>query len=101
MYGGSFAVGKNKDEDRAISAVCQVNELIDKSKLWAPKLARMGALRCLALSGNRKLRIYKKDARHFFHFLRIGKRWHKYLAHPPVGPRGSDLEGPRVAGTPG
>eukprot|EP00974_Lingulodinium_polyedra_P112156 10850348-Lingulodinium_polyedra.AAC.1 len=25
------------------------------------------------------------DARHYFHTLAVGRRWRKYLAHPPLG----------------
>ncbi|CAE8581762.1 unnamed protein product, partial [Polarella glacialis] len=55
LWGGSFAVAKNAEEDRAISALCPLNELVDKSRLWGPKFARM-----------------------------VGKKWGKYTAHPPL-----------------
>jgi len=84
LYGGAFAVAKNADEDRAISALCPLNALVDVDKLWVPKFAIMPAMRAMTLATGHKLRVYKKDARHFFHFLKIGKRWEKFMAHPPL-----------------
>ena len=84
LYSGAFAVAKNSDEDRAISALCPLNALVDQTKLWVPKFAIMSSMRAMTLSQTKQLRVYKKDARHFFHFLRIGSRWRKYMAHPPL-----------------
>ena len=86
LYSGAFAVAKNEDEDRAISALCPLNALVDVSKLWKPRFAIMSMLRTLRLQPGRLLRIYKKDARHFFHFLRVGHRWEKYFSHPALIP---------------
>ena len=86
LYGGAFAVAKNQEEDRAISALCPLNALVDPRKLWKPRFAIMSAMRCMRLEPFKLLRVYKKDARHFFHFLRIGHRWSKYMAHPPLRP---------------
>ena len=72
IRGGAFAVAKNKDEDRAISSITQVNSLVDGSKLWPPKFARMVSLRCLTMKNPRNfLRLSKRDARHFS----IASRW--------------------------
>ena len=30
-----------------------------------------------------KLRLCKRDAHHYFHMLKIGPKWAKYMAHPP------------------
>eukprot|EP00974_Lingulodinium_polyedra_P063206 6100742-Lingulodinium_polyedra.AAC.1 len=30
------------------------------------------------------LAVSKRDARHFFHMLRLGRRWQKYLANLPI-----------------
>ena len=84
LYSGAFAVAKNLDEDRAISALCPLNTLVDATKLWKPRFAIMSAMRCMRLPPCKLLRVYKKDARHFFHFLKIGHRWNKYMAHPPL-----------------
>ena len=86
LYSGAFAVAKNQEEDRAISALCPLNALVDPRKLWKPRFAIMSAMRCMRLEPFKLLRVYKKDARHFFHFLRIGHRWSKYMAHPPLRP---------------
>ena len=84
LYSGAFAVPKNSEEDRAISALCPLNALVNPAKLWKPRFAIMPMMRTLQISPGKSLRIYKKDARHFFHFLRIGRRWRKYMAHPPL-----------------
>ena len=84
LYSGAFAVPKNSDEDRAISALCPLNALVNPAKLWKPRFAIMPMMRALQIAPGKRLRIYKKDARHFFHFLRIGRRWRKYMAHPPL-----------------
>ena len=84
LFSGAFAVAKNIEEDRAISALCPLNALVDQRKLWVPKFAIMSSMRAMTLARDKQLRVYKKDARHFFHFLRVGTRWHKYMAHPPL-----------------
>ena len=81
IISGASAVPKDGVEDRAISALC---ELVDPSRLWKPKFAAVPALRVARCSGKRRVHICKKDARHFFHALRIGRRWRKYMAHPPL-----------------
>ena len=36
-----------------------------------------------------RVKLWKRDLRHYFHQLVIGKGWRKYMAHPPVpDPRG-------------
>ena len=84
IVSGAFAVPKDGVEGRAISALCPLNELVDPSRLWKPKFAAVPALRVVQCSGKRRVRICKKDTRHFFHGLRIGRRWRKYMAHPPL-----------------
>ena len=64
LLGGAFAVPKDADEDRAISAVCAVNEWVAPQKLWSPRFARMVALRCYRLPARRRLYVSKVDARH-------------------------------------
>ena len=84
LFSGAFAVAKNSEEDRAISALCPLNALVDSDKIWVPRFAMMPSLRAMTLEETKRLRIFKKDARRFFHFLKIGKRWEKYMAHPPL-----------------
>ena len=84
VVNGTFAVAKNSTEDRAISALCPTNDLIDASKLWRPKFARVSAFRTLAVRPGMRLRLYKWDTRHYYHMLRVGRRWQKLFAHPPV-----------------
>ena len=71
-------------EDRSISALNPVNALIDGKKLWKPVFASVWRLRAVRVHPSRRLRIFKRDARHFFHHLGIGRRWEKLLAHPPI-----------------
>ena len=89
IISGAFAVPKDGVEDRAISAPHPLNELVDPSRLWKPKFAAVPAFRVAQCSGKRRVRICKKGARHFFHALRNGRCWRKYMAHPPL---------PRTAG---
>ena len=84
VVNGTFAVAKNSTEDRAISALCPTNDLIDASKLWRPKFARMSVFGTLAVRPGMRLRLYKRDARHYYHMLRVGRRGQKLFAHPPV-----------------
>ena len=81
LIGGSFAVPKDEKEDRSISDF-PVNQLLDEDKLPRPVFAYIPRLRSLKTRKGRVLRISKRDARHDFHRLRIGKRWRKWLAHP-------------------
>jgi hypothetical protein len=39
---------------------------------------------CKTVPGIR-VRVSKRDIRHFFHKLRNGKAWRRYMAHPPAG----------------
>ena len=84
LLSGALAVPKDIDEDRSISALCPLNALIDPSKLWRPIFAAMPALRAVRTDKTKRLRIFKKDARHYFHQLGLGRKLEKYLAHPPV-----------------
>lgn len=55
----------------------------------------MHHLRAVCTSSSRRLggrpRVSKIDPRHFFHTLRVGRRWHKYFGHPPLD-RGTSPE---------
>lgn len=73
MLSGAFAVAKDATEDRCISAMVPLNEMCDRTKLWAPKFAMMPRLRGVKVDPKRRLRLSKKDARHYFHTLGIGK----------------------------
>ena len=41
-------------------------------------------MRCLKVPADGVLLVSKRDARHYFHRLRIGRRWHRWLCGPPV-----------------
>ena len=84
MLSGAFAVPKDPGKDRSISALCPLNSLVDPGKLWKPVFAAMPCLRAIRTNKSRRLCVFKKDARHYFHQLGIGRKWEKYLAHPPI-----------------
>ena len=84
LLNGAFAVGKNEEEDRAISNLVPLNALIDTSKFWKPVFARVPSLRVVTVRQGKRLRTSKRDARHFFHQLAVGRRWQKYFAHPAL-----------------
>ena len=41
LFSGAFAVAKNADEDRAISALCPLNAMVDSDKIWVLRFALM------------------------------------------------------------
>ena len=72
LFSSAFAVAKNAEEDRAISALCPLNALVDTGKMWKPRFAIMSSIRAMHISPERCLRVYKKDARHFFTTSELG-----------------------------
>ena len=81
LDGGAFAVPKDEKEDRFISDL-PVNQLLDPRRLPRPTFAYIPRLRSVRTCKGKVLRISKRDARHYFHRLRIGRRWRQWLAHP-------------------
>ena len=65
LMNGAFAVFKDDDEDRAISALNPTNALIDKGRLWKPAFPMMPSLRCVMVRPGKRLRMHKRDGRHF------------------------------------
>ena len=80
---GAFAVVKDEAEDRVITDP-SVNQLLDPEKLPRPKFAFIPSLRTLSIPRDGIIAVSKRDARHYFHRLRIGKNWQKWLCGPPV-----------------
>ncbi len=80
---GAFAVIKDEAEDRVITDP-SVNQLLDPEKLPRPKFAFIPSLRTLSIPKDGVIAVSKRDARHYFHRLRIGKNWQKWLCGPPV-----------------
>ena len=80
---GAFAVKKDAHEDRVITDP-SVNQLLDPEKLPRPRFAYIPKLRCLHVPSNGVVVVSKRDARHYFHRLRIGRRWQKWLCGPSV-----------------
>ena len=83
LAGGAFAVAKDFDEDRFVSDL-PVNELLDPQRLPRPTFAYVPRFRTLRVRPGWSIRVSKRDARHYFHRLRIGRRWRPFLAHPAV-----------------
>ena len=80
---GAFAVGKDDKEDRVITDP-SVNQLLDPLKIPRPKFAYIPQLRSTWVPKEGLIRISKRDARHYFHHLRIGSRWQRWLCGPPI-----------------
>ena len=81
VMAGGFAVPKSDVEDRTISPM-DLNELLDRRRLCRPRFAYVPLLRSCTAPREGRLLVSKRDARHFFHHLRSGKRWRKWMAHP-------------------
>ena len=80
---GAFAVKKDECEDRVITDP-SVNQLLDPEKLPRPRFAFIPKMRCLTVPCSGVVAVSKRDARHYFHRLRIGRRWRRWLCGPPV-----------------
>ena len=91
LVNGAFAIRKSAEEDGFISALVLANHLIDPAKLLRPTFAYPPRLRIMKTSKAKKVVIYTRDARNYFHRLAIGRRWQKFICHPPLllsfGPR--------------
>ena len=90
---GAFAVPKDDKEDRVITDPA-VNQLIDPLKLPRPRFAYIPKLRVTLVPKTGKILISKRDARHYFHSLKIGRKWHKWLCGPPIILDGGSLRYP-------
>ena len=83
VLAGAFAVKKDDVEDRVITDP-SVNQLLDPELLPRPKFAYIPSLRSLSVPSGGVVAVSKRDARHYFHRLRIGKNWQRWLCGPPV-----------------
>ena len=83
-HGGGFAVAKDDVEDRWISPNEITNDLIDEARLVKVEMPYAQQLRAMVVPKDRKLLVSKRDARHYFHRLRAGAKWRRWLALPPV-----------------
>ena len=61
-----------------------VNQLIDPAKLPRPRFAYIPKMRVVFVPKGGKIVVSKRDARHYFHSLKIGKKWQKWLCGPPI-----------------
>ena len=80
---GAFAVPKDDLEDRVITDP-SVNQLLDPDALPRPKFAYIPSLRSVTVPKSGLVVVSKRDARHYFHRLQIGKKWQKWLCGPPI-----------------
>ena len=83
VLAGAFAVVKDADEDRVITDPA-VNQLLDPERLPRPKFAYIPMSRAVTVPRGGVILASKRDARHYFHRLQIGRRWEKWLCGPPV-----------------
>jgi hypothetical protein len=80
---GAFAVPKDDLEDRVITDP-SVNQLLDPDALPRLKFAYIPSLRSVTVPKSGLVVVSKRDARHYFHRLQIGKKWQKWLCGPPI-----------------
>ena len=90
---GAFAVPKDETEDRVITDP-SVNQLLDPQKLPRPRFAYIPKLRVTLVPRTGRLLVSKRDARHYFHSLRIGRKWQRWLCGPPIADFGRGLRYP-------
>ena len=83
VVAGAFAVVKDDVEDRVITDP-QVNQLLDPDALPRPKFAFIPSLRGVTVPKHGMVVVSKRDARHYFHRLRIGRRWGRWLCGPSI-----------------
>ena len=83
LVGGASGIRKKDSEDRIISDL-PVNQLVDPTKVLRPRFGYPPRLRSMLARPGTFLVVRKRHLRHYFHHLRLGRRWHKYLAHPPI-----------------
>jgi hypothetical protein len=84
MFGGGFAVAKNEIEDRWIAPLEFSNDIVDDSKLPIMQVPYLPQLAAILVTKPSRILVSKRDARHYFHMLRNGTRWRRYLGMPPV-----------------
>ena len=68
-----------------------VNQLIGPERVLRPRFGFPPRLRSMMAVRGRYLVVRKRDLRHYFHCLQIGRRWHKFLAHPAVSINGENF----------
>eukprot|EP00434_Breviolum_minutum_P045769 symbB.v1.2.041102.t1/scaffold7825.1/size10313/1 len=96
---GAFAVRKDENEDRVITDPA-VNQLIDPDKLPRPRFAYIPKLRVTWVPRSGKLLVSKRDARHYFHSLQIGRKWLRWLCGPPISGERGELRYPATRAAP-
>lgn len=74
---GMLGVAKSDTEDRTINDL-SLNCLVDPDKLIRPQFGYPPLSRTLRATAGRTLVVRKRDLRHLFYHLRLGRRWHKH-----------------------
>ena len=75
VINGAFAVAKNQLEDRIISACNPLNDMLNADLLPRPRFGLMSAIRATTTNKQRRLGVWKRDIRHYFHNLKVGRTW--------------------------
>ena len=75
---GGFAVEKSFTEDRWIAPMKYVNSIVDGEKLDRPRMPYLPQLQALTVPEGVRVRVSKRDAKHYFHTLRAGARWRPF-----------------------
>ena len=91
ISGGAFAVPKDVKEDRWISPNETMNKVVDDKKMIKVETPYLPQLRGVTAPRGARLRTSKRDARHYCHVLRAGKRWKGFMAIPSVRKKGKKL----------
>ena len=84
FWNGGFAVPKDAAEDRWISPLEWTNDAIDDQRVGKVSFPYLPQLRSLTLKRGVRARVSKRDARHYYHTLKTGRRWKLWMGQPPV-----------------
>ena len=74
LLSGCFAVPKDDTEACGISALCPLNSFVDATKIPDVKFGMPSRLRAAGGPWLQRLHVSKKDTRHFFHTLALGRK---------------------------
>ena len=82
---GAFAVLKDDIEVRRYNPNEMMSSLVEERKLIKIQMPYLPQVRSMTVSRLRRSLVAKRDARHYFHSLRTGKKRRRWLALPSVG----------------
>ena len=92
LHSGVFEVPKadSATEARMIFAGNPVNAVLDPAKCPSPIFPYLRYLHQIFLQPGKRLRVWKRDARHYYHCLSAPAAWRALLAYPPCDIEGFD-----------